>query len=193
MTQSDANKLCEGPQIDIPNILSKYFVLIMTCIFYAPLIPASIPIAMVGSLLFYNSYKYMLLRVNKMPEMFGELMATFFANMMPLILVIWAIAYKVFVERINEDFSEKFSLYHDYEYEKINGSEVETKEGKLSYRDDTPGIAVSCLTLAVLFIFFPVRTIIQNSIPDVEEESDDVYEKVALTFPSDYDKENPLT
>lgn len=93
MTQSDANKLCEGPAIDIPNILSKYFVLIMTCIFYAPLIPAAIPLAMFGSLSTYFSYKYMLLRVHKMPEMFGELMATFFASLMPVILVIWAISY----------------------------------------------------------------------------------------------------
>jgi hypothetical protein len=93
MTQADANKLCEGPAIDIPNILSKYFVLIMTSIFYAPLIPAAIPIAMFGSLSTYFSYKYMLLRVHKMPEMFGELMATFFASLMPVILVIWAISY----------------------------------------------------------------------------------------------------
>lgn len=104
MTQSDANKLCEGPQIDIPNILSKYFVLIMTCIFYAPLIPFSIPVCMIGCLLNYMAYKYMLLRVNKMPEMFGELMATFFASLMPVILVIWGISYQVFVNMINEEF-----------------------------------------------------------------------------------------
>jgi hypothetical protein len=50
------------------------------------------------------AFKYMLLRVNKMPEMFGELMATFFASLMPVILVIWGISYQVFVNMINEEF-----------------------------------------------------------------------------------------
>ena len=75
----------------------QYFVLIMACIFYAPLIPLALPIACIGSLLTYMSYKYMLLRVHKMPEMFGDLMATFFASLMPAILVVWALSYLIFV------------------------------------------------------------------------------------------------
>lgn len=115
MTQSDANKLCEGPAIDIPNILSKYFVLIMTSVFYAPLVPGAIPVAMFGCLACYFSYKYMLLRVHKMPEMFGELMATFFASLMPVILVIWAISYQTFVTKINTAFRDDFLKWHTKE------------------------------------------------------------------------------
>lgn len=113
ITQNDANKLCEGPAIDIPNILSKYFVLVLTCIFYAPLIPHAIPICCFGTCSFYLSYKYMLLRKHKMPEMFGEFMATFFANMMPLILVIWAISYQTFVTEINMAFRKEFWEAHE--------------------------------------------------------------------------------
>ena len=113
MTQREANTLCEGPQIDVPNILSKYFVLIMACIFYAPLIPLALPIACIGSLLTYMSYKYMLLRVHKMPEMFGDLMATFFASLMPAILVVWALSYWIFVRQINMAFQKDFnSMYN---------------------------------------------------------------------------------
>jgi hypothetical protein len=85
----------------------------MTCIFYAPLVPAAIPIAMFGCLSTYMSYKYMLLRVHKMPEMFGELMATFFANLMPVILVIWAFSYQTFVTKINAAFRDDFNRLHE--------------------------------------------------------------------------------
>lgn len=97
----------------MPNILSKYFVLIMACIFYAPLIPISLPIACCGSFLTYMSYKYMLLRVHKMPEMFGDLMATFFASLMPLILVVWALSYWIFVREINRAFQPKFNAMYN--------------------------------------------------------------------------------
>jgi hypothetical protein len=60
---------------------------IMTCLFYAPLIPFAIPIALVGSILNYWSYKYMLLRQHKMPDMFSDLMAIFFSNFMPWIIL----------------------------------------------------------------------------------------------------------
>ena len=196
MTQSDANKLCEGPSIDIPNILSKYFVLIMTCIFYAPLIPAAIPIAMLGSISFYISYKYMLLRVNKMPEMFGELMATFFASLMPLILVIWAISYGIFVDKINKEFNEKFAAAHAYEESVNEGTEYVdpmVSDQHLSKDDQSQVWASTTLGMAIFFLLIPVRTILHRMTPPVEEECDDKYKDVALTFPSDYDKENPLT
>jgi hypothetical protein len=72
----------------------------------------AIPVAMFGCIASYISYKYMLLRVNKMPEMFGELMATFFASLMPVILVIWAISYRTFVTKINQAFKEDFQKWH---------------------------------------------------------------------------------
>lgn len=108
MTQREANIMCEGVQLDVPNIISKYFVLIMTCIFYSPILPIAIPIAFGGSVMSYFTYKYMILRVHKMPEMFGDLMATFFASLMPLIMVVWAIAYAVFITEINRAYSKDF-------------------------------------------------------------------------------------
>jgi hypothetical protein len=44
-----------------------------------------------------------------------------------------------------------------------------------------------------LCLILPVRSIIHYYTPEQEEEENTAYKKVALTFPTDYDKENPLT
>ena len=44
--------------------------------------------------------------------MFGEIMATFFANLLPFILLIWASAYQIFVEEINNEFYKEFYAAH---------------------------------------------------------------------------------
>ena len=102
LTQREANLLCEGPPIDVANSISNFMNLIMTCIFFSPIIPQSILAALVGSTLIYWVSKYMLLRKNKMPEMFSDLMASFFANFMPWIIFAWAIGYAVFMGKIEQ-------------------------------------------------------------------------------------------
>lgn len=82
------------------NNLSQYFSLIATCIFFAPIIPLAIPIALVGSVLNYLVFKYMLLRKHKTPEMLARSMGTFFANLMPFIILVQGIAAVVFMENI---------------------------------------------------------------------------------------------
>lgn len=39
LNQREANLLCEGPVIDVANSIANIMNLIMTCIFYSPLIP----------------------------------------------------------------------------------------------------------------------------------------------------------
>ena len=73
--------------------------LIMTCLFYSPIIPLAIPIGFVGSVFSYWVEKYSLLRRNKMPEMFSKLMATFFANFMPWVITIWAVNCIIMISR----------------------------------------------------------------------------------------------
>lgn len=65
LTQQEANAISEGSKIDVADNLSKYFSMIWTCIFFAPIIPAAIPLALFGSLLYYVAFKYMLLRVHR--------------------------------------------------------------------------------------------------------------------------------
>lgn len=75
----------------------------MTCIFYAPIIPQAIPLACIGIFLDYWVYKYMLLRRHKMPEMFSDLMAIFFANFMPWVIFMQSIAFFILYNKMIVD------------------------------------------------------------------------------------------
>ena len=44
----EANKLSEGNEPDVPNILAAYMNMIMVALFYAPIIPVTIPFAFGG-------------------------------------------------------------------------------------------------------------------------------------------------
>lgn len=85
--------------MDPANNISNYMNLIMTCIFYSPIIPLAIPMALIGSIINYWTYKYMLLRRHKMPDMFSRKMATFFANLIPYMALIWAISFVILIDR----------------------------------------------------------------------------------------------
>lgn len=100
LTQQEANVLYEGPEIDAANNISSYFTLIATCFFYAPIIPIALPICFAGSLLNYMIQKYMLLRKHKTPEMLTRALGTFFANLMPFIILIQAAAALTFMQNI---------------------------------------------------------------------------------------------
>ena len=103
LTQKEANVLCEGSPMDLPNNIANFISFIMTCIFYSPLIPIAIPCALVGAFLNYWVSKYMLVCKHKMPDMLSELLATFFANLMPWIGFLWTIAFVYFIDRIRKD------------------------------------------------------------------------------------------
>lgn len=145
--------------------------MVMTCIFYSPLIPQAIPLALVSIFFNYWVTKYMLLRKYKMPEMFSSLMATFFANLMPWLVLLWAIsAYFFFIS-----LSQKTRVVTD---------------------DILENKALTLLA-AILSILFPFRILINRSVNSSQalnvEDEKRTYSNLALTFSSDYDRENPLT
>jgi hypothetical protein len=81
----------------------------------------AIPLALVGSFINYWAYKYMLLRKHKMPEMFSDMMATFFANFMPLILIVWGLSFCIFVDKIQKAYYKDFSGYLDEDISENDG------------------------------------------------------------------------
>jgi hypothetical protein len=99
--------------VDAANNISNQMVLIMTCIFYSPIIPLTIPLALIGSILNYWVFKYMLLRRQKMPQMFSTIMATYFANFMPFVLVVWGASFMVFITKIHDAFWAEFYISED--------------------------------------------------------------------------------
>lgn len=100
ITQKQANILSEGPKIEAAVNIATYMNILCTCVFFSPLIPHTIPFACFGSMWTYWIWKYNFLRNNNRPEMFSQFMATFFANGMPYIGLLWAISFLFFTEQI---------------------------------------------------------------------------------------------
>lgn len=145
MTQREANILCEGPQIDVANKISNFMNMVMTCMFYSPLIPQAIPLAFVSSFLTYWTTKYNLLRRHKMPDMFSELMATFFANVLPWFMLVWALSYFFF-------FNE--------------AKDLARRRAELMSEENVIGYAYYTIVFAFICILCPIRTCIQLNLKD---------------------------
>lgn len=103
ITQREANILCEGFAMDPANIISNFMNLIMVSSFFSPIIPLAIPLACLSATMEYWITKYNLLRNYKRPDQFGELMATFFANAMPYLVLCWAISAFSFFLKLYEN------------------------------------------------------------------------------------------
>lgn len=101
MTQREANALCEGHQFDIADKLSEYICHIMSSLFFSPIIPQAILFGLVGTTLNYWAAKISLLRFAKNPEMFSDLIISFFANFMPWTVLIWAMAFVYYPARLS--------------------------------------------------------------------------------------------
>jgi hypothetical protein len=82
------------------NIFANLGNLILTALFFHPLMPLSIPIATIGLFISYWVNKYLLLGRVKKPEELSSLMATFFASMIPYISLIWALSLALFYRRL---------------------------------------------------------------------------------------------
>ena len=107
LTQREANELYEGSVIDVENNLSNFLNLILTCLFYSPLVPVAIPIAFIGAVLNYWVTKWMLVYVHKHPDELSDLLTTFFVNLLPFASVIWAGAYLFFIDKTRIDINKK--------------------------------------------------------------------------------------
>jgi len=60
--------------------------------FYSHLLPILFPIGVLGTLYAYWAEKYVLLRRNKIPEVVGSTIAKFYTNMLPIAMIIYALA-----------------------------------------------------------------------------------------------------
>ena len=93
LTQAQANELFEGPRVDMANLLSNTANMLLTAIFYAPLIPITIPIALVGMCFSYWVDKFNLFRIHRVPEMINGVLPIFFANLLPYFALLWSLSY----------------------------------------------------------------------------------------------------
>lgn len=143
--------------------------LFLTAIFFHPLLPISIPIAVFGFLFSYWVDKILLLRVHKIPEQMSGLMAKFIANLIPYFAFLWSLNLLLFYR----------TLYKEY------------------YTDDprhkliVPYVIIGVTSLSIIL---PIRTIINKCLADNSEDAVTYkYEDFMQKFPTDYDRENPVT
>lgn len=66
--------------------------LFLFCLFYSHLLPILFPIGVLGTLYAYWAEKYVLLWRNKIPEVVGSTIAKFYTNMLPIAMIIYALA-----------------------------------------------------------------------------------------------------
>jgi len=119
--------------------------LFLTACFFHPLLPVSIPIAIVGFIFSYWIDKSLLLRRHKIPEQMSGLMAKFIANLLPYFAFLWSLNLLLFYK----------TLYKDY----YNG---ETQEKLI--------VPFAIIAACSLFIVFPVRTIINRCLENLGEQ-----------------------
>jgi hypothetical protein len=107
ITQFEANKMSELPPFDVENNISDLMNLILSCLFYAPILPFAIPLCMIGIILNYYISKFMLANMSKMPEDLDAYVTTFFADMLPWTTIALVVSYFVFAGAIYETTIER--------------------------------------------------------------------------------------
>jgi hypothetical protein len=142
--------------------------LLLTAIFFHPLLPVSIPIAMVGMILNYWANKYVFLRRMRVPEQLSSLMPTFFANLIPYFAFIWSLDLMLFYRTL---YNELFNVRNS------------TKAAP----------ALGILIFAIIMILIPIRSCINKCYEGDRSYADETYDQKILQFHTDYDRENPVT
>ena len=158
ITQREANILCEGVPLDVANNISNYMNCVMTCIFYSPIIPHAVPIALMGSCISYWSYKYNLLRNHNNPDMLSEFMTTFFANMMPFVGLLWAFSFSFFIEVIMSHRKMSGSLISMVK--NLKGNNFDEKASGDLMAPNVQMIPLVALFISCLCIVLPFRLVI---------------------------------
>jgi hypothetical protein len=101
-------------------------------------------------------------------------MATFFANLIPYIALLWALSLALFYRRLFLDFSEKNFDFDDSQLKII------PMWAMLGFCGLFILVLNNCIKLCV------IKT-------DIDTASSEPYDKACLTFSTDYMRENPVT
>ena len=119
------------------NLLSLEANLLLTSLFYAPLLPITIPIAFLGLVCSYWVEKFNLLKVHRVPEMLNGVLTMFFSNLLPYFAFLWSIMF--------------FAT-------SVNYNEKREEEGRDELRLRV--LPLVAIIVSTIFILFPIRTII---------------------------------
>lgn len=90
--------------LEMADIFSDTANVFLTAVFFQPLMPFAIPLALVGFVITYWINKFHLLYIVKRPEEMSDLLPLFFANLVPLIGLIWSLSLTLFYMNAFKDF-----------------------------------------------------------------------------------------
>lgn len=135
------------------------------------MLPIALPLAFAGFLITYWLNKYKLLYRVKRPDEMSELLPLFFANLVPQIAFVWALSMALFYNKALKDY-----LGEDPDHDHMIPVWI-------------------ALGFAFIFNFIPIRSIINKSFETTSYSGIGAryYDQLAMTFRSDYCRENPVT
>jgi len=170
MNQREAHELFEGPQVDMSY---KYALLIKTMLltaFYAPAIPISILLAIVGLVFVYWVDKYILLRRAALPFALGSELTECMLEYLEWMTFMYALGNMLIV----------YSL--------------EDSDDRLAFRTVSKFWVWATLVISIFHVFFPMDKVNKKLFPIKDEVTENMtYDKARTEFYTDYDIENPIT
>ena len=101
MTQRQANKLFEGPPLDMAQRYADTMLLFSIVLFYAFPLPILSLLGVIGSCLQYYVEKWALLKRHKYPEQMGATMADVFSRMIPFFCLLYSLSMLVFMSELS--------------------------------------------------------------------------------------------
>lgn len=105
--------MVELPPFDVENNISDMINLMLSSLFYAPILPLAIPLAFVGIVINIYTSKCMLANIHKMPDDFGSELTTYFADWMPYSMIVLVISYCVFSDNIMDTLGYEVRYYDE--------------------------------------------------------------------------------
>jgi len=170
LTQSEANKLYEGPTLDLPKRYAMVIKFVLMATFYAPAVPFALVFTIIGLGLFYWANKYMLLRVMTTPRPINTDLTDTMVR---------------YLEGAKAAFAVGNLLYV---------STLRNKEDDLAFSDTGRGLIWVTLTISLLHFFLPMSSINEKIFKtEKSKPKAETFHKARLDFITDYDIENPVT
>ena len=169
LTQLEANKLLEGRHLDMPQRYASLLKTYLLTVVYAPMLPLAFLFGALALVIQYWQDKVMLLRYIARPEMLSHVLGNSMLRVIPLGAVMYAFANWIFFYNLQP------------------ASRVPGVVGIVT--------SVAWLVLPWKKLAKLLRMCKSRVLPNIFDlsESDKAYEEVAVYFPDDYDRCNPLT
>ena len=101
MTQRQANKLFEGPPLDMAQRYADTMLLFSIVLFYAFPLPILSLLGVIGSCMQYGIEKWTLIKRHKYPEQMGATMADVFTRMIPFFCLLYSMSMLIFMSELS--------------------------------------------------------------------------------------------